>query len=417
MPEALGAPPRRIRMRVRTRSSGSRGAPGPPEPAAPGPALRQALCLAFGTASALGFARFAYGLLLPVMRDDQGWSSAAAGIPATANGSGYLLGALATPLLARRFGTTWVFRGGTVLTAAALAATGSGGDYLLLLLLRAAAGAAGAAVFISGGVLAAHLAVRAGSGTPITVYFAGTGLGVILSGIGLPLTGGNWQLAWFGLGVAAAVATMVSWSAAGEPVPVAPRAGRVRWRALRSTVPAYALFAAGYITYITFLSAYLLGRSASTAEVVGVWGTVGLAVIIGPALWRRPIAHRPGNRVLAGALAALSGGAALTLISSDPAVTLTAAAVYGAMFMTVPAVVTAIVKNHTPAVDWTPTLAFCTAVFAAGQTVGPWAAGALADRLGATAPVWWTVLLCGLGALVAAACPLPDRTTKENEHP
>ncbi|MEU4838868.1 YbfB/YjiJ family MFS transporter [Nocardia testacea] len=420
MSEAVGVPPHRIRIRARTPLSGSRGSPGRPAPAS---ALRQALCLAFGTASALGFARFAYGLLLPVMRDDQGWSSAAAGIPATANGLGYLLGALATPLLARRFGTTWVFRGGTVLTAAALAATGGGGDYLLLLLLRAAAGAAGAAVFISGGVLAAHLAVRAGSGTPITVYFAGTGLGVVLSGIGLPLTGAHWQLAWFGLGAAAAVAAVVSWTACDEPAPVAapvpatPRAGRARWRALRSTVPAYALFAAGYITYITFLSAYLLGRSASTAEVVGVWGTVGLAAITGPALWRRPIAHRPGNRVLAGALAALSGGAALTLVSSNAAVTLTAAAVYGATFMTVPAVVTAIVKNHTRAVDWTPTLAFCTAVFAAGQTVGPWAAGALADRLGASAPVWWTVLLCGLGALVAAARPLPDRTTRENEHP
>ncbi|WP_063126266.1 hypothetical protein [Nocardia fusca] len=66
---------------------------------------------------------------------------------------------------------------------------------------------------------------------------------------------------------AAAVAAAVSWPAGGEPVPVAPSAGRVRWRALRSTVPAYALFAAGYITYITFLSAYLLGRSASTRTV------------------------------------------------------------------------------------------------------------------------------------------------------
>ncbi|MFQ6230189.1 YbfB/YjiJ family MFS transporter [Nocardia sp. NPDC002869] len=413
MSEAVGVPPRRVRTRTEIPPSGSRGSPAP---AAPGPALRQAVCLAFGTASALGFARFAYGLLLPVMRDEQGWSAAAAGIPATANGLGYLLGALVTPLLTRRLGATWVFRGGTVLTAAALAATGSGGDYLLLLILRAAAGAAGAAVFISGGVIASHLAVRTASGTPITVYFAGTGLGIVLSGIGLPLTESHWELAWFGLGAAAAVAAAVSWPAGGEPVPIAPSAGCVRWRALRSAVPAYALFAAGYITYITFLSAYLSGRSASTAEVVGVWVTVGLGVLIGPALWRRPIARRPGNRVLAGVLAALSGGAALTLISPNPAVTVTASAVYGATFMTVPAVVTAIVKNHTRPADRAPTLAFCTAVFAAGQTVGPWAAGALADHLGATAPVWCTVLLCGLGSIVAAARPLPGRTPKENEH-
>ncbi|MCX0272532.1 YbfB/YjiJ family MFS transporter [Nocardia zapadnayensis] len=121
------------------------------------------------------------------------------------------------------------------------AATGSGGDYLLLLILRAAAGAAGAAVFISGGVIASHLAVRTTSSTPITVYFAGTGRGIVLSGIGLPLTESHWQLAWFGLGAAAAVAAAVSWPAGGEPVPIAPSAGRVRWRALRSTVPAYTI--------------------------------------------------------------------------------------------------------------------------------------------------------------------------------
>src|SRR5690349_14587049 len=106
MSEVVGVPPRGIRTRAEIPPSGSRGSP---VPVTPGPALRQAVCLAFGTASALGFARFAYGLLLPVMRDEQGWSAAATGIPATANGLGYLLGALATPLLTRRLGAIWVF--------------------------------------------------------------------------------------------------------------------------------------------------------------------------------------------------------------------------------------------------------------------------------------------------------------------
>lgn len=413
MSETVRVPRRRNGLRAGLSRLHGQNPPGPPTAATP--VLRQAVFLAFGTASALGFARFAYGLLLPAMRDDLGWSSAAAGMPATWNGLGYLLGASATPLLTHRLGPARAFRGGTVLTAAALAATGSTGDFLILSILRAAAGVTGAVVFISGGVIAAHLAARAGSGTPITVYFAGTGLGVVLSGIAVPLTGGHWQSAWSGLGAAAAVAAAVSWRAADEPVTVASRGGQIRLRALRPTVLAYLLFAAGYITYITYLSAYLLDRSAPTAQVVCVWATVGLAVIIGPALWRGPIAHWPGNRVLAGALAALSGGAASALVSSNAAVALTASAVYGATFMTVPAVVTAIVKNHTAAQDWTPTLAACTAVFAAGQMVGPWAAGALADRYGSTAPVLWTVLLCALGAIAAATQSLPDRSRMEKD--
>ena len=202
MSEGVGTAPERKRRRARSPSVGDGGSIRSPAPA-PGPDLRRAVCLAFGTASALGFARFAYGLLMPAMGDDLGWTAAATGMPATANGLGYLLGALATPLLVSSLGATWVFRGGMVLTAATLAATGIGGHYLSLLILRAGAGAAGAAVFISGGVIASHLAVRAGSGTPITVYFAGTGLGIVLSGIGLPLAGGHWQAAWLGLGAAA----------------------------------------------------------------------------------------------------------------------------------------------------------------------------------------------------------------------
>ena len=49
--------------------------------------MMQALRLSLGTASALGFARFAYGLLLPAMRDDLHWSLAEAGAMNTANGS------------------------------------------------------------------------------------------------------------------------------------------------------------------------------------------------------------------------------------------------------------------------------------------------------------------------------------------
>ena len=41
--------------------------------------------LALGAAIALGFARFSYGLLLPVMKEDLGWSYLVAGTMNTAN--------------------------------------------------------------------------------------------------------------------------------------------------------------------------------------------------------------------------------------------------------------------------------------------------------------------------------------------
>jgi len=122
--------------------------------------------LALGTATALGLARFAYGLLVPAMRGDLGWSLARAGVLTTANGLGYLAGALLAAAVAGRLGNATSFRLGMVGTAAALAATASSGDYLVLLAARVAAGLAGALVFVSGGVLAARIATTARSALP-----------------------------------------------------------------------------------------------------------------------------------------------------------------------------------------------------------------------------------------------------------
>ncbi|WP_328390886.1 YbfB/YjiJ family MFS transporter [Nocardia sp. NBC_00416] len=378
--------------------------------------IPQAVCLAFGTVSALGLGRFAYGLLLPVMREDLGWSLSAAGVLATANGFGYLIGALATTRVARRIGSARTFRWGMVLTAVSLAATGVSGDYRFLLALRAVAGISGAAVFISGGVIAARMAARAASGSPITVYFAGTGLGIVLSGVALPMLGDHWQTAWFGSGVAAGLAAAISWHAARDDETISPRSGRARLRPLRPTVLAYLLFAAGYITYITFLSAHLAAHAAGTVQVVIAWATMGLAVLAGPIIWSRPISRRPLDRVLALVLALLAGSAALALWSAAVPAMLASAAVYGATFMTVPALVTALVKNNTPPADWTATLAACTTVFAAGQTVGPWLAGLLADHTATTAPLLWTVLLCATGSVIATAQSIPAHSDEENDH-
>ncbi|MFB9237849.1 YbfB/YjiJ family MFS transporter [Plantactinospora siamensis] len=361
----------------------------------------QAVRLALGTASALGFARFAYGLLLPAMRDDLHWTLADAGAMSAGNGVGYLLGALLATGLIRRLGAAAAFRVGMALTAGSLAATAVSGEYPLLLGIRALSGATGALVFIAGGVLASHGAARAASAVPITVYFAGAGLGIVVGGVTVPLLGAHWRLAWLGLGGAAALATVLSWSAAGADGGRPVAAGHARLRPLWTTALAYLLFATGYITYITFLSAYLTDRHAPVGQVVLTWTVLGVAVAVAPAVWSRPIATWPGGRALGALLAALGGGSALVLVSSAWPVVLLSALAYGATFMGVPAAVTAVMRAHVPAADWSATLAALTTVFAAGQTAGPWLAGLVADRTSTAATLAWTAVLCTAGAVIA----------------
>ena len=61
-----------------------------------------ALALSLGRAVSLGITRFAYALLLPPMRGGPGLVVHAGGGMNTINALGYLLGALATPVLLRR---------------------------------------------------------------------------------------------------------------------------------------------------------------------------------------------------------------------------------------------------------------------------------------------------------------------------
>ena len=60
------------------------------------------LVLSLGAAVSLGVTRFAYGLLLPPMREALGWSYTLAGAMNTANAAGYMVGATMMPWLMRK---------------------------------------------------------------------------------------------------------------------------------------------------------------------------------------------------------------------------------------------------------------------------------------------------------------------------
>jgi len=362
--------------------------------------------LALGTASALGLARFAYGLILPAMRSELGWSLAQAGALTTANAVGYLLGAVVAAPAARRLSLAVTFRLGMVVTAAALAATAATSSYPVLLLTRAAAGLAGTLVFITGGVIASHTAASTRSAAPLTIYYSGAGLGIALSGAAIPaLLGqhpGRWPLAWAGLAAAAALAAIFSWTAARGSHQATTALLDLRYIArLWQPATAYLLFAAGYIAYITFLSAYLAAHRASITQITVTWALLGLAAVAAPVLWSWPISTWPRATALAASLAVLSTAAATALAGAAPLAVTGSAIGYGASFLAVPAAITALIRAATQPSEWTGALAAFTVVFAAGQTAGPYLAGALADRYGTGATLAWTAALCAAGAALS----------------
>ena len=232
-----------------------------------------ALAIALGAAISLGITRFAYGLLLPSMRVDLGWSYALAGAMNTANATGYFLGALACPWLMRRFGPSLLLVAGSVLAGVFMVGSGFVTQTEGLLAQRLLAGVASALVFVAGGLLAARLGARdpQRSGLLLGIYYGGTGVGIVLSSLLVPVAleaaqGAlhGWRWAWWGLGALCLVFSLVLvWPArvmAAWAAPVAATGAvpaTFRWRPFGFGLAGYTLFGVGYIGYMTFVVALL----------------------------------------------------------------------------------------------------------------------------------------------------------------
>ncbi|MHB1519459.1 MAG: YbfB/YjiJ family MFS transporter [Acidimicrobiales bacterium] len=367
--------------------------------------------MALGPAVAIGLARFAYALLLPSMRADLHWSFATAGAMNTANALGYLAGALAAAVAARRYGTRRVFVAALGVTVLALLATGGTANTVALVALRAVAGASGALTFIAGAALVAAAASAISTrraATLLGIYFAGGGAAIVASGLGIPYLLGatsptdGWRWGWVllaGLGaVAFGVATPVALASTEPPAP--PVTDR-RWpaRHLGPVLVSYGLFGAGYIAYMTFIVAFLQGRGTGPGGITAFWVVLGVASIAGAFIWARPIARLRGGRGPAVVLAVLGAGALLPLVSRSPGAALGSALLFGGSFLSVVTAVTAVARRSLQPHHWTPAIAGLTVAFAVGQCLGPVLAGVLSDG-----PAGLSVgLALSVGVLLAAA--------------
>ncbi len=371
----------------------------------PDAALRQALVLSLGAAVSLGITRFAYGMLLPPMREDLGWSYALAGAMNTSNAAGYLIGALLTPLLLRRASAGTVMLWGAWVASILMALSGLFTDSTVWLVQRLAAGVASALVFITGGVLAARLGATqpARAGWLIGLYYGGTGLGISLSALVVPAAMGaasgvthSWAVAWAVLSLAcfgcvAGLRRIVGGLDALAPGP-AINAGaaapppvhhpRVPWQRYGYALAGYGMFGVGYIGYMTFIVALLREQGLPAWGIIGFYAALGLAVMLSPRLWAGLLDRYRDGRPLA-LLNALLGAATLApALSSAWPVVLASGLLFGAVFLSVVASTTAWVRHNLPAAQWAGGIGAFTIVFAAGQIIGPTVVGWIADGPG-----------------------------------
>jgi predicted MFS family arabinose efflux permease len=354
-------------------------------------------------AVAMGIGRFVYTPILPVMAAGLDLSTAQAGLIASANFLGYLVGALAasTPRLpgSRR---AWLV-GALVTSALTTGAMAAFEAMPAFLAIRFLGGVASAFVMVFASSLVLERLAAAGRPGLAAVHFAGVGTGIAVSALLVSSLGGaDWHVLWLASGAAALAAVPVI------AVLVPPDAGGARAaastaplnvnRPLAALIAAYSLFGFGYVITATFLVAIVREAPELRSIELLVWLAVGLAAAPSILVWNA-VGRRLGV-VQAFALACLveAVGVALSVLAVGVLGVLLAAVFLGGTFVAITALGLVGARALSTS-DPRQVIALMTAAFGAGQIVGPVLAGHMVDRSGSfTVPT-----LIAAATLVAAA--------------
>ena len=315
------------------------------------------------------------------------------------NALGYFIGALATPKLMQRLGVWNLFVAGSVIAGLFMLATGIVTDNSILFLLRICAGVASAFIFVAGGVLAARLGSMfpERSGFLIGLYYGGTGFGIILSALLVPVMLAwarachiqhGWQWSWLALGffclLAAAILALPT-KALGAAAPPKGKKNTFKLSDLAFGLSGYFMFGVGYIGYMTFVIALLKNQGMHPGTITLFYTLLGLGVVVASRVWAPMLERFKGGESLAILNAVLGVACILPALTSSIPIIFISGIVFGGVFLSVVASTTIMVRHNLPQESWSVGITTFTVIFAFGQIIGPTLIGLISDGPGGLA--------------------------------
>jgi predicted MFS family arabinose efflux permease len=365
--------------------------------------------LTFGGMIALavgqGVGRFVYTPILPVMVEELGLSVSEAGLIASANYLGYLVGALLSSLSFFRGSRRSYMLVALTVNAVGLAAMGLLADFSFHLVVRFVGGVASAFVLIFASALVLERLAELGRGQLPALHFAGVGVGIAISAVivaALLAAGADWRTLWYASGLTAigglALAALLISEKEPPPKPAAAGGRAPASPALRAMIVAYGLFGFGYVITATFIVAIVRDAPAVSAMEPYVWALFGLSAAPSVALWLRIGARIGVIPAFAIACFVEAVGVASSILWVSPTGIVVAVVFLGATMIGITALGLIAVQRLSTG-DPRQTVALTTASFGLGQVIGPAFAGFLGDYLGSLA----VPSLVAAGALVVAA--------------
>lgn len=350
---------------------------------------------------AMGIGRFAYTPILPLMQHALSFTDAAAGYLASSNYAGYLAGAVLAGVLPLKKHKTFYLRLSLIVSICTTFSMGLSHAYNLMLGLRFISGAASAFIFVLASSIVLDKLVAAGKTSWSGLLYSGVGCGIFFSTLFIP--GLNhlfaWEGVWMGLAIVSIILAIFVWlwlkdsphlgshtdeQAAVKQVPPP------KW--LPWLIAAYGLEGLGYIVTGTFIVSIAEKTAAFSSDPSFVWIVVGLGAIPSCILWST-LANRWGFvKSLVFSMVLQSLGIILPVFWLSQMSLMISALLFGATFMGITTIATTLARQMSPA-NSSRIIAYMTAIYAAGQMIGPTIAGILSSYTQSYNP-----------ALIGAAC-------------
>ena len=368
-------------------------------------------------AAGLGIGRFVYTPILPPMVEALGLSNSQAGLIASANFVGYLLGALLAAVRLPGSRRTWLMAALAV-NAAGLAAMGLTTSLAAFLLLRLIGGIASAVTLIFASALVLDRLAVAGRGRLGAVHFAGVGTGIAVSAALVAMLH-DWRAMWLASGALAlaaglAVLLLVPPDRPGSQV----KATGPRQPLPRGFLPlalAYGLFGFGYIITATFIVAMVRGSREIAGLEPYIWVMFGVSAAPSVALWTG-LAARWGIRRTFAIVAFIEAlGVAVSALWLTSASVIVTSVLVGGTLMGLTAL--GVMGAREGGGDPRGRIALMTAAFSAGQIVGPSFAGYFYDLTGSlSGPSWAAAAALGVAGFLTffrtASVPLAHESER-----
>ncbi|MEM7340247.1 MAG: MFS transporter [Actinomycetota bacterium] len=373
--------------------------------------------LALGAAVAQSFGRFAFGALLPAIRDDLGFSNTIAGSLGTVNVGAYLVGSLAVAMLSGRWRLLPVLRLGVVLATAGLVLALIAPSPWVLAVAMFASGFGGALVWIPSPAIAAAALSPERRNIAVAVLGSGIGFGILFVGqLGAVLRNGDgaaddsWRTAYLVMAVIAAGVLLATYTVVrhAQQRPAGPTSigGFAELRMMPGWLPltaAYTVFGLMYLLVVAFLSSRLEDDNGWTSDDASLAFTVlGVAVMFGGPLFIL-LGTRIGPRWALTIAFGLWMVVTLLVLPGWYVPTLVGSAAIGLTFAGVPTMITLYVVSNTTTETYGPSFAAATLAFGVAQMLSPQIGGLLADLTGSFLTVF---LLSSALAVVGAAASL-----------